>query len=216
MKRLIKPFSFSILLLFILVYTESNPFDSVFLLFIESLAVLAVGFFMMFFVKKFSGIIIGLLIYFITVPIVIYFLYCGAMFVYFMFEVGFAIDEVESPFILSHYVFQVIDGEYKEGIINILNYYGTDLYWIVGSLLLMHLIFSILKRDKNEKDAFFSTYFFEAIGQSAILCLFSLVIAIPIIIITLIYSDKTWPFYLTLILFRFGLDWWREKTKKES
>ncbi len=215
--------SLSTLLLIVAILMEPAPVDMLYILLIESLCFIVIMVLSFFFTGSIGFIVLGLLMSIILVPLLLIFLYSALMMIVMMLGMD-AMTEGGSAFPLINYSITILDGNVKEGVLQVADYFGDRLYWIIGGILVHHLFFDLwefYKKNKEKKanvskkkDAgfdwrmdMFLHFTFKAMIQSTVIMLMSLVIAIPIAIIVLIWPVYTWMAYVLVVVFRIGVEW---------
>jgi len=215
--------SLSTVLLLITTLLAPTPIDMIYILLIESLCFVVIMLLSFFFTLHIGIIFLGLLMSVILVPLLLMFLYVALMMITMMlgFEV-LAEEVVRSPYPLINHSVMILDGNYEEGIWSMLSYFGTDLYWIVGGIVLHHLVFDLYqfyqtyKKNKEQKDYdwrmdMFYHFTFKALTQSTIIMFFGLVMAVPVLIIVLFFSTQLWLIYVVVILLRIAVEWFEKE-----
>ena len=168
-------------------------------------------------------IIIGTLTSAVLVPILVLFLWVVFMLISVIFILGAEGEETAFP--LINYGIQIADGDFLSGVWNIKNHFGTDLYWIFGSLLAHHFFFDLsafYRRDKTGQDlqdirwALFGRGIIKALTSSTKLMLLSFVLVIPLSIVVFTLDDQHWSAYVVALLFRMGYEWRAKEVYRDN
>ncbi|MCH2022807.1 MAG: hypothetical protein MK207_10050 [Saprospiraceae bacterium] len=163
-------------------------------------------------------IFLGLVGGIILIPVLLLFLFCTLTMIVLMMGFESITGDKESEYELINHGLSLLNEDWQPAIWNIINYFGSDLYWIIGGILIHHLIFDVImfyrkllnnkSKQENEDTAWdmYVHFTFKAMGQSSAIMLCSIIIALPVSIIVIFFTSQLWIAYLIIIILRIILE----------
>jgi hypothetical protein len=213
MKNLIKisslsrVFSLALILSLLFLFWAPNSFDTIFLLYIECASLAIMLALLSFFSRSFLDIIMKVLVSAFLIPFIFFLLGCGLILCLLIFSGGGPDAAAELPYPLLQHSWLLMDDPML-ALKNIVQYFGSDLYWIVGGFLLYHIAFDFIeqklksKSGKNVDGDLWWKIQKQSMLQALALLLGSLILCIPIGILITAEDDHTSLTYGLVIALR--------------
>ncbi|MBL7899587.1 MAG: hypothetical protein JNJ99_13700 [Crocinitomicaceae bacterium] len=199
----------SLILTLIFILISPATFETVFVLFLETLVICAVVFVMSFFGKDFLDIFMQVLVSIFIIPIMLFFVACG----FFLFLLIYTGGGPESETALSNelisYCWQLMENPGMAAN-NILDYFGKDFYYITGGILLYHIIsILILKLNPKTSGDYWFSYKKQFMLQCLALLIAALLLSVPMSIAVAFFDSNPWFTFISVIGLRVIVELWK-------
>lgn len=223
-KSLVRLISIGTLLSAIFLFLAPNSFDTVFLLFVECISLMTMLAILSFVSRSVLDIVMQVLVSAFLIPILIFFLGCGLLLCLLIFSGGGPEAAETLPYPLLQHCWLLMDDPVL-AIERIVNYFGSDLYWILGGFLVFHFVFDYVARKLNstnnnptDNDLWFKIQK-QTMLQVLALFLGVLLLCIPMSILIGVEDDQTNLTYGLVITLRLLVECWKiylERDKIEA
>lgn len=201
--------SLSMILSLVFILISPTTFDAVFVLFIEAVVICALVFVLSFFGKDFLDIFMQVLVSIFVIPIMLFFVACGFFLFLLIYTGGGPDSEMATNNELIKYCWQLMDYP-ADAFGNILNYFGNDFYYIIGGILIFHII-SIVALKFNTKTS--GDIWFGLKKQFMLQCLAllmaAIILSVPMSIAIAAFENNPWLTFVAVISLRVLVEVWK-------